>query len=90
MRSYGAAGQVGVLLPFSRLHESEADRIGLILMAMAGYSPDAAIPFWERMNTSGGSRPPAFLSTHPAPERRIEDLRTNLPEARRIYQARRP
>jgi predicted Zn-dependent protease len=67
---------VGVLLPFSRTHESEADEIGLYLMAMAGYNPDEAAPFWERMNQSGGGRPPEFLSTHPDPEKRSERLQT--------------
>jgi predicted Zn-dependent protease len=72
---------VGFLLPYSRLHESEADRIGLTLMARAGYDPQAAIPFWERMNKQEGQRPPQFLSTHPAPETRIADIKKYLPEA---------
>ena len=76
MLAAGAATQVGVLLPFSRTHESEADEIGLYLMAMAGYNPDEAAPFWERMNQSGGGRPPEFLSTHPDPEKRSERLKT--------------
>lgn len=83
--AYGIGAQVGVLLPYSRQHESEADRIGLILMARAGYDPREAIPFWQRMNEQGGARPPEFLSTHPAPERRIEDLRSQLPEAMKYY-----
>ena len=85
MQSYGAVSSVGLLLPYSRLHESEADRIGLTLMAMAGYDPRAAIPFWERMNASGGNRPPQFLSTHPAPATRIENIRRYLPEALAVY-----
>lgn len=78
----GMGTQVGVLLPFSRKHESEADEIGLYLMAMAGYDPNAAAPFWERMNKSGGARPPEFLSTHPDPSRRSERLRQLVPKAR--------
>ncbi len=85
LSSYGAVTQVGVLLPFSRKHESEADRIGLTLMAIAGYDPRAAIPFWERMNEEGGDRPPTFLATHPAPANRIEAIRTYLPEALAVY-----
>jgi predicted Zn-dependent protease len=71
----GAGAQVGVLLPFSRKHESEADEIGLYLMAMAGYQPKEAAPFWERMNKGGGARPPEFMSTHPDPSKRSEKLR---------------
>ncbi len=85
MQAYGAGSQVGVLLPYSRLHESEADRIGMILMAIAGYDPREAIPFWQRMNQAGGERPPEFLSTHPAPASRIENLRQYLPEALKYY-----
>lgn len=86
MMAYGVGAQVGVLLPYSRQHESEADRIGLILMARAGYDPRAAIPFWQRMGELGGERPPEFLSTHPAPERRVQDIRNQLPEAMKYYQ----
>ena len=85
MQAYGAGTQIGILLPYSRSHESEADHIGLVLMAKAGYDPRAAIPFWQRMSESGGKRPPAFLSTHPAPEKRIEDIRKELPEALKYY-----
>ncbi len=85
MTAYGAGAQLGVLLPYSRVHESEADRIGLVLMAKAGYDPRQAIPFWERMNAKGGSRPPEFLSTHPAPETRIENIKALIPEAMRYY-----
>jgi predicted Zn-dependent protease len=86
MLAFGIGANVGVMLPYSRKHESEADRIGLILMARAGYDPRAAVPFWERMNQQGGPRPPEFLSTHPAPQRRIEAIRGHLPEALEHYQ----
>jgi predicted Zn-dependent protease len=85
MAAYGVGTTVGIMLPYSRTHESEADRIGLILMAKAGYDPREAIPFWERMNQKGGSRPPEFLSTHPAPETRIKDLQTHIEEAMKYY-----
>jgi predicted Zn-dependent protease len=82
MQAAGAGTQVGVLLPFSRTHESEADEIGLYLMAMAGYNPAEAAPFWERMNKLGGSRPPEFLSTHPDPAKRSQKLKELQPKAR--------
>jgi predicted Zn-dependent protease len=86
MTVYGAGASVGFLLPYSRLHESEADRIGLTLMARAGYDPRQAIPFWERMSKQEGqSRPPEFLSTHPATETRIADIKKYLPEALPYY-----
>jgi len=88
MAAYGLGANVGLLLPYSRLQESEADHIGLILMAKAGYDPRQAIPFWERMNKKGGDRPPQFLSTHPAPETRIKDLQAEIPEAMRYYEGR--
>jgi len=81
MTVYGAGANVGFLLPYSRLHESEADRIGLTLMARAAYDPREAIPFWQRMSKQGEKRPPQFLSTHPAPETRIADIKKYLPEA---------
>jgi predicted Zn-dependent protease len=83
--AYGIGSQVGFLLPYSRQQESEADRIGLILMAQAGYDPRGAIPFWERMAALGGEAPPEFLSTHPSTETRIEDIRAHLPEALEYY-----
>jgi predicted Zn-dependent protease len=85
MQAYGVGTNVGVLLPYSRLHESEADRIGLVIMARAGYDPEAAVPFWTRMNASGGARPPELLSTHPAPSSRIANIKKHLPEAMRHY-----
>ena len=88
MTAYGVGTNVGIMLPYSRAHESEADRIGLILMAKAGYDPRGAVPFWQRMNKSGGSRPPEFLSTHPAPEARIRQIETSyIPEALKYYKA---
>jgi len=87
MAVYGVGANVGFLLPYSRLHESEADRIGLTLMARAGYDPREAIPFWERMSKQEGkSRPPEFLSTHPATETRITDIKKYLPEALPYYE----
>ena len=85
MAAYGVGAQVGFMLPYSRLHESEADRIGLVLMAKAGYDPREAIPFWQRMNEKGGSRPAEFLSTHPAPDTRIRDIKSHIPEAMKYY-----
>jgi predicted Zn-dependent protease len=85
MAAYGATANVGILLPYSRLHESEADRIGLTLMAKAGYDPHEAVRFWQAMSAQGGSRPPTLLSTHPAPESRIEKIKSYIPEAMRYY-----
>jgi len=85
MAAYGLGANVGVLLPYSRVQESEADQIGLILMAKAGYDPREAVPFWKRMNEKGGSRPPEFLSTHPAPETRIKEIEAEIPEAMKYY-----
>ena len=86
MGAYGLGTSVGVLLPYSRLHESEADRIGLVLMAMASYDPREAVPFWQRMNQDEGERPAEFLSTHPAPDTRIKDIQKHLPEALAYYE----
>ena len=85
MAAFGAGASIGVLLPYSRLHESEADRIGLTLMARCGYDPRAAVPFWKRMNSASQSRPPELLSTHPAPETRIENIEKYIPEAMPYY-----
>jgi predicted Zn-dependent protease len=84
--AYGIGAQVGVLLPYSRLHESEADHLGLIFMAMAGYNPNESVEFWKRMsaNKKGGG-PPEFLSTHPSDETRINDLQKLIPEAMKYY-----
>lgn len=85
MQSIGAGTQLG-MLSFSRKHESEADKMGLIFMSMAGYDPSEAPKFWERMSAnSGGSKQPEFMSTHPAPETRISDLKAQIPEAMKYY-----
>lgn len=89
MQSYGLGAQVGVLLPFSRLHETEADRLGLIFMAMAGYDPHAAVGFWTRMSASKeGASQPEFLSTHPADTTRIQNIEGMMPEAMQYYRPR--
>ncbi len=86
MGVFGAGAQYGVLLPYSRTHESEADHLGLIFMAMAGYDPNGALDFWQRMAaTNKGNAPPEFMSTHPADETRIAQIRQNLPEALKHY-----
>jgi len=79
------AVQYGVELPYSRENESEADHIGLIYLARAGYDPHEAIAFWKRMEAAGGSQPPEFLSTHPSHETRIKDLEGWMPEAEKAY-----
>jgi Zn-dependent protease with chaperone function len=81
--AYGGVTQYGAMLPFNRSHESEADKIGLILMSIAGYDPTTAISFWERMSAnSGGKSQPEFLSTHPSDTTRIENLKNLIPEAK--------
>ncbi|OQY29286.1 MAG: peptidase M48 [Candidatus Cloacimonetes bacterium 4572_55] len=86
LTAYGVGTQVGVLLPFSRKHESEADHLGLIFMAMAGYDPNESVAFWQRMSAqSGGAAPPEFLSTHPSDKTRISNLRKLVPEAMKYY-----
>ena len=86
MQVYGAGAQYGVMLPYSRLHESEADHLGLVFMAMAGYDPRSAVDFWKRMaKVKSGKAPPEFLSTHPSDERRIQDIRNLIPKALQYY-----
>lgn len=85
LQSYGIGSTLGVL-KYSRNHESEADKMGLVFSAIAGYDPNAAVAFWERMATqSGGQKPPEFLSTHPSDETRIADIKAFLPEAMNYY-----
>ncbi len=86
LSALGVGTRVGVLLPFSREHESEADERGLLYAARAGYDPREAIGFWERMSANSGGNPPEFLSTHPSHGSRIERLRTLLPRALEEYQ----
>ena len=84
LQSLGISSQLGIL-SFSRKHESEADRIGLIFMAMSGYDPQEAPQFWERMSANSSGQPPEWLSTHPSHERRIADLNAHMPEALQYY-----
>lgn len=84
LQSFGIGSQLG-MLKFSRTHESEADKMGLVFMAMAGYDPREAINFWKRMAANGGSGTPEFLSTHPSDETRIKDLEEFMPEALKYY-----
>ena len=79
--AYGLGSSYGVLLPYSRTHEYEADRLGLIFMAMAGYDIQQAPLFWEKMQQQGGSKPPEFLSTHPSDANRVAKIREVIPEA---------
>jgi predicted Zn-dependent protease len=83
--AYGMGSQLGVLLPFSREHELEADKLGLIFMAMAGYDPQTAIAFWERMSAKGGAKPPEFMSTHPSDATRIAKIKEALPGTMPYY-----
>lgn len=89
--AYGVGGQVGVLLPYSRKQELEADQLGLLYMARAGYDPRQAVEFWKRFSSyntqKGGGRPPEFLSTHPIDETRIAQLNELMPQALTAYQS---
>jgi predicted Zn-dependent protease len=86
MTAYGVGSNVLGILPFSRKHELEADRYGLLFTAMAGYNPREAIALWDRMEQAGGGqKPPEFLSTHPSEGRRKEQLEKYMPEALKVY-----
>jgi len=83
--AYGIGAQYGVLLPYSRDHELEADKLGLIFMAMAGYDPQTAIAFWQRMSAMSGNAPLEFMSTHPSDATRINKIQAAIPEALKYY-----
>jgi len=83
----GVGATLGVMLPFSRTHEREADLIGLDLMARAGFDPRASVELWENMMAAGGAAPPEFLSTHPSGESRIRELQEEMPAALESYEA---
>ena len=85
MTAYGVGTTVGVILPYSRTHESEADKLGMVFMAMAGYNPSDAYKVWERMAASGGSKPPEILSTHPSDATRMKQMKEFLPQAMKYY-----
>lgn len=85
MGAYGVGAQFGAMLPFSRKHETEADELGLIFMAMAGYNPKEAPSFWSRMSRSGGAAPPEFMSTHPSHTTRSRNLNSFMPKAMKYY-----
>jgi len=87
-QAYGITAGLGILA-YSRKHESEADHMGIIFAAIAGYNPEVAVEFWQRMaKSSGGAAPPEFLSTHPSDETRINDLKALMPEAKKYYKPR--
>ena len=83
---YGLGANYGVILPFSRKHESEADNIGLVFMRLAGYNPEVAIEFWKKMSSSSTSSVPEIASTHPSDTRRIADIEKELPSVMKNYQ----
>lgn len=86
LAAYGAGATVGILLPYSRLQESEADHLGLIFMSMAGYDPQAATGFWNRMmEAQKGPSPPEFLSTHPGDQPRLKNIETLIPDAKKYF-----
>lgn len=86
LAAFGVGTNLGLALPYSRTHETEADELGLYFMAMAGFDPRTAPAFWERMESDGGERPPEFLSTHPNPSNRIEKLKQIMPKAIEYYE----
>jgi len=82
---YGLGAQYGVMQPFSRKHESEADKMGLVLMTIAGYNPDVAVNFWQKMSATSSQEPPEFMSSHPSHATRIADIQKWLPEVKKQY-----
>jgi predicted Zn-dependent protease len=86
MGAFGLGAQIGVMLPFSRSHETEADLLGQRYMAEAGFDPEAAVRLWQNMmRASSGGRPPQILSTHPDPQNRIVALQARVPELQPVY-----
>ena len=85
LAAYGVGASIGILLPYSRVHEYEADRIGLVIMSMAGYDPGEAVNFWERMSKMSKNSTPEYLSTHPSDANRIAEIKKFLPEAYKYY-----
>jgi predicted Zn-dependent protease len=85
MSLFGVGVQLGAILPYSRVQESEADHLGLIFMAMAGYDPNGAIEFWQRMSQNAGAQPIEFLSTHPSDANRIKKIKSEIAEAMKYY-----
>ncbi len=86
LAAFGVGTQVGILLPYSRVQESEADHLGLIFMAIAGYDPHEALDFWQRMaSATKGQAPPEFLSDHPSDQTRIDNIKKEIPEAMKYY-----
>ena len=82
---YGVGAQYGVMLPFSRKHESEADYMGLVFMTMAGYNPDVAVNFWKKMSAGKSGSMPEFMSTHPSDATRIAEIQKVLPAIKTKY-----
>ena len=79
---YGVGAQYGVMLPFSRKHESEADYMGLVFMTMAGYNPDVAVNFWQKMSAGKSGSTPEFMSTHPSDATRIAEIQKSYPQSK--------
>lgn len=86
MLAFGIGTQLGLMLPYSRLHESEADYLGLVFMSMAGYDPRESVAFWQRMSEAGEAKPPEIISTHPSDATRIRNLTERLPETIPLYE----
>ena len=88
MTAYGVGTTVGVLLPYSRTHETEGDKLGMVFMAIAGYNPTNALDMWDRMSKAGGAKVPEFLSTHPSDATRSKNMKEYLPQAMKYYKPR--